>query len=96
MSGTIQQPTTNNNRHGNGSFMPLKRKAKKTTNSENYADEGFVYLDKLDRQMRFNNAQDPIYFLFETVENRPLKKIAKDFVRDSFFEVVHFVSKVVR
>ena len=53
------------------------------------------YLKKRDRRMRFNNSQDPIYYVFDCIENRPVSTLAKEFVKDSFFEVVNFVSKVV-
>ncbi len=55
----------------------------------------FRYLEKKDRRMRFNNSQDPIYSVFDCIEDRPLKVLAKEFVKDSFFEAVNFVSKVV-
>lgn len=57
--------------------------------------EDFEYLKNKDRRMRFNNSQDPIYFVFDCIENRPIKTLAKEFVKDSFFEAVNFVSKVV-
>ena len=46
--------------------------------------------------MRFNNARDPIYYVFDVLENRPIKTLAKEFVKDSFFEIANFVTKVVR
>ena len=48
-----------------------------------------------DRRMRFNNAQDPIYYVFNVIENRPIKTLAKEFVRDSIMDTLKFVSKVV-
>ena len=57
--------------------------------------EEIQYLKKKDRRMRFNNSQDPIYYVFDCIENRPLTTLTKEFVKDSFFEVVNFVSKVV-
>lgn len=53
------------------------------------------YLKLKDKRMRFNNSQDPIYFVFDCIENRPIKVLAKEFVKDTFFEAVNFVSKVV-
>ncbi len=58
--------------------------------------EDIKYLEKKDRRMRFNNAQDPIYYVFECLENRPIKTLAKEFVRDSFMDIANFVSRVVR
>lgn len=54
----------------------------------------FKYLENKDKRMRFNNSQDPIYYVFDCIENRPVSVLAKEFVKDSFFEVVNFVSKV--
>ncbi len=56
----------------------------------------FNYLEVKDRQMRFNNSQDPIYYIFDCIENRPLKTLAKEFVKDTVFEVMNFVSMAVK
>lgn len=56
----------------------------------------FEYLNKNDMRMRFNNSQDPIYFIFDTIENRPVSVLAKEFIKDTFFDFTKFVSKVVR
>ena len=53
------------------------------------------YLNKRDRQMRFNNAGDPIYAIFEKIDNRPLSKIAKDFVKELKDDAIRFVSTVL-
>ena len=58
--------------------------------------EDYEYLTQKDRRMRFNNSKDPIYYVFDVIENRPIKTLAKEFVKDSFFEVANFVSQVVR
>ncbi|MBD5403046.1 hypothetical protein HDR58_09695 [bacterium] len=55
----------------------------------------FSYLENKDKRMRFNNSQDPIYYVFDCIENRPVGVLAKEFVKDSFLEVANFVSKVV-
>ncbi len=57
--------------------------------------ENFNYLKNKDRRMRFNSSQDPIYFVFDCIENRPITTLAKEFVKDSFFDTVNFVSKIV-
>jgi hypothetical protein len=57
--------------------------------------EEIQYLKKKDRRMRFNNSQDPIYYVFDCIENRPLTTLTKEFVKDSIFEVVNFVTKIV-
>ena len=55
----------------------------------------FKYLEAKDRRMRFNNAKDPIYYVFDCIENRPISTLAKEFVKDSFFDTVNFISQVV-
>ena len=58
--------------------------------------EGFdcYYLNKKDRQMRFNNGGDPIYAVFHKIDERPLSKIAKDFVKELKDDAIKFVSTV--
>ncbi len=52
-------------------------------------------LERKDRRMRFNNSKDPIYYVFDCIENRPIKTLAKEFVKDSFRDVVNFVSMAI-
>lgn len=86
-------PPTTNDKNGNGKYKPLRtRKVKKSKKS---AGE-FSYLSNNDSRMRFNNSQDPIYFAFEVLENRTVPQLVGDFVKDSFFEITTFISKVVR
>ena len=77
------------------SFGTITAKKRKTVAKE-FNIEDIKYLEKKDRRMRFNNAQDPIYYVFECIENRPIKTLAKEFVKDSFFEIANFVSKAVK
>ena len=57
--------------------------------------DSFEYLNKNDRRMRFNNSQDPIYFIFDHIENKPVSTLAKEFVQDTIYDICNFVSKVV-
>ena len=72
-----------------------KKRAKNQKRTKEFRIEDYSYLDKRDSRMRFNNSQDPIYYIFDCIENRPVTTLAKEFVRDSFFEVASFVLKVV-
>ena len=54
------------------------------------------YLNKQDRQMRFNNGGDPIYAIFDKIDNRPLSKIASDFVRELADDSIRFISTLVK
>ena len=67
----------------------------KRANRRKGSIEDFKYLENKDRRMRFNNSQDPIYYVFDCIENRPISVLAKEYVKDSVFEVMNFVSKVV-
>ena len=80
----------------NNKFGTLTRKTKKTKTSEEFNIEDYNYLAQSDKRMRFNNSKDPIYYVFDVIENRPISTLAKEFVKDSFFEAVNFVSQVVR
>lgn len=77
-------------------FGTLVRKTSAKAQSKEFKIEDYNYLEKQDRRMRFNNSKDPIYYVFDVIENRPVSTLAKEFVKDSFFEAVNFVSKVVR
>lgn len=85
-----------NNTSGNGQFGSLVRKGHKRKSSNGFSIEDYCYLDKADKRMRFNNAQDPIYYVFDVIENRPITTLAKEFVKDSFKDIANFVSTVVR
>ncbi len=87
---------SNNNTNGNGQFGSLLRRRNKKTSSKEFNIEDYNYLAQKDRRMRFNNSRDPIYYVFDVIENRPIKTLAKEFVKDSFFEIANFVSQVVR
>ena len=58
--------------------------------------DSLFYLEKQDRRMRFNNAQDPIYFAFEYMDNKPVSELAKEFVEDSVYEVKKFISNIIK
>lgn len=90
----IFAPTpTFNQKNGNGKYKPLRRRKKQQ--GEEQKDE-FKYLGVTDPRMRFNNSKDPIYFAFECLENRSVGQLMGDLVKESFFEIADFVSKVVK
>lgn len=86
---------SHNETSGNGQFGSLTRRRRNKRNTKVFSIENYSYLDKRDKRMRFNNAQDPIYYVFECIENRPVSTLAKEFVKDSIKDVIHFVSRVV-
>ena len=79
----------------NNQFGTITRRTKKAENKE-FNIEDYSYLAQKDKRMRFNTSKDPIYYVFDCIENRPITTLAKEFVKDSFFEAVNFVSQVVR
>ncbi len=54
------------------------------------------YLNKQDRQMRFNNGGDPIYAIFDKIDNRPLSKIARDFFKELADDSIRFISTLTK
>ncbi len=49
-----------------------------------------------DPRMRFRNSADPIYVAFDYIDNQPLSKLATSFVKESVFEIMNFVSSVIK
>ena len=78
-----------NDKTGDGNFTPLKRKK----GNKKSATEEMDMLDKKDIRMRFKNSRDPVYIAFEYLEKQPLKKLAIDFIKESFEDIAFFVSK---
>ena len=54
------------------------------------------FLKKKDRQMRFNNACDPLYAIFDKLESRPLSKIARDFLKELRDDTIKFISTALK
>jgi len=52
------------------------------------------YLNKKDKQMRFNNAKDPIYHVFASIDRRPLKELFKGFLRETYTDTVKYLKKL--
>ena len=52
------------------------------------------YLNKKDRQMRFNNAKDPLYYIFDGMEQKPMKAVIRDFVKDIVTDLKRYYKKL--
>ena len=90
---TAPTPTTND-KNGSGKYSTLRRR-KKRKKVEKDSNE-FSYLkSSVDLTMQFSKTVDPIYYVFETLENRTVPQLMSDFVQDSFFQITNFVSKVI-
>ena len=76
-------------------YSAIERNKKPAGALEIPEDFQFYYLNKQDRQMRFNNGGDPIYAVFDKIDNRPLSNIDKDFFKELKDDTIHFVSTVL-
>ena len=76
-------------------YSAIERNKKPAGALEIPEDFQFYYLNKKDRQMRFNNGGDPIYAIFDKIDQRPLSKIALDFVKELKDDAIRFVSTVL-
>ena len=77
-------------------YSAIERNKKPAGAIEIPEDFHCYYLNKQDRQMRFNNGGDPIYAIFVKIDERPLSKIAKDFVRELADDTIRFISTVLK
>ena len=77
-------------------YSAIERNKKPAGALEIPEDFEFYYLNKRDRQMRFNNSGDPIYAIFDKIDQRPLSKIAVDFVKDLKTDAIKFISTVLK
>ncbi len=54
-------------------------------------------LDNMDAKSivpSFRRTRDPINMAFEHIDNKPLKKLAQEFVKETFMDAICFISKV--
>lgn len=85
-----------NEKNGSGKYSTPRRRKKRKASEEINLEE-FSYLQSSeDLTMQFSKARDPIYVLFAKVEDKSIPGLMKDFVKDSFFEITNFVSKVIK
>ena len=77
-------------------YSAIERNKKPAGSIEIPEDFQSYYLNKKDRQMRFNNGGDPIYALFDKIDERPLSKIARDFVRELKDDSFRFISTILK
>lgn len=77
-------------------YSAVERNKKPIGSIEIPADFQCYYLNKQDRQMRFNNAGDPIYAVFDRIDNRPLANIARDFVKELRDDSIRFISSLLK
>ncbi|MBR1616904.1 hypothetical protein IJ670_02015 [bacterium] len=56
--------------------------------------ENLATIDSKDIRSKFTSAQDPINLAFDAINSMSLKTLAKDFVKESFFDIVSIVKEV--
>lgn len=90
---------TGNNSNGSGQFGALTRRRKRNKRRQPFITsqnlEDYTFIGTNDRRMRFNNSKDPIYYVFDVIENRPIHTLAKEFVRDTFKDVFNLVTEAI-
>ena len=80
--------TATENTFGSLTTQGRRKRSRKTAEMANI-------LERKDRRMRFNNSKDPIYYVFDCIENRPIPTLAKEFVKDSFRDIANFISTAI-
>lgn len=80
--------TATENKFGTLTTQNRKKRSRKAAEMANI-------LERKDKRMRFNNSKDPIYYVFDCIENRPIPTLAKEFVKDSVRDVINFVSTAI-
>lgn len=76
-------------------YSAVERNKKPIGSLEIPDDFSKYYLDKRDRQMRFCNARDPIYHVFDRIDNRPFHEIFEVFVKESIKDSKKLLKKLV-
>ena len=75
-------------------YSAIERNKKPAGALEIPEDFDFYYLNKKDRQMRFNNAKDPLYYIFDGMEQKPMKAVIRDFVKDIVTDLKRYYKKL--
>lgn len=52
-------------------------------------------IDSRSIRSTFKATQDPIQYVFDSFDNTSLKTLAKDFVKESFDDVISFITKII-
>jgi len=65
-------------------------------NNQEELMENLNEIDNKNIRTKFKNAQDPINLAFQAIENTSLKTLARDFVKESFCDIVSFVTEICK
>ena len=77
-------------------YSAIERNKKPAGSIEIPEDFDLYYLNKKDRQMRFNNGGDPIYAIFDKIDSRPHSKITVDFFKELKDDSIRFISTILK
>lgn len=56
----------------------------------------FKLIEKKDKRMRFRNSKDPIYGVFDVLDNQPVSKLFNEFVKDIIFDVTNSIKNLAK
>ncbi len=67
-----------------------------TRNNSEALMKSLASIDNRDIRCKFKNTQDPITLAFDTINETSLKTLAKDFVKESFYDFISFVGDMCK
>ena len=56
----------------------------------------FKLIEKKDKRMRLRNSKDPIYGVFDVLDNQPVSKLFNEFVKDIIFDVTNSIKNLAK
>ena len=77
-------------------YSAIERNKKPAGALESPEDFELYYLTKKDRQMRFNNGGEPLYAIFDKMDERPLSKLTVDFFKELRDDSIKFISSIIK
>ena len=83
-------------------FQKQSNLMEETFNPFNVVDKSDILksnLEEIDNRnirSRFKATEDPIKYVFDSFDNTSLKTLASDFVKESFSDMISFVTSIVR
>ena len=83
-------------------FQKQSNLMEETFNPFNVVDKSDILksnLEEIDNRnirSRFKATEDPIKYVFDSFDNTSLKTLASDFVKESFSDMISFITSIVR
>ncbi len=83
--------SSQNNRGGNGRYMPLKRRGASNGTFDRLNTEGLLEtlnaIDERNIRTIFKQAKDPVELAFDHIDRQSLKKVTTDAIKDSISDM---------